>query len=99
MTVGELLRRISSRELSEWLAFYELEPFGLERADMRAAIVASTVANTARDPKRRARPWMPGDFMPRFDRPVQTWQEQLKLVEMLNAAFGGKDLRGERSRG
>jgi len=95
MTVTELLRRISSRELSEWLAYYELEPFGEERADLRSAIVASTVANTARDPKKRARPFGVQEFMPQFqDRSEgQTWEEQLQLVEMLNTAFGGRDLR------
>jgi len=39
-TVRELLMRIDSRELSEWMAFYSIEPFGRTRADMRAAMVA-----------------------------------------------------------
>lgn len=33
------------------------------------------------------------DYMPKIKRSKQTWQEQLTLVEMLNAAFGGEDLR------
>jgi len=28
MTVDEMLRRMSSREITEWMAFSELEPFG-----------------------------------------------------------------------
>jgi len=94
MTVGELLARISSRELSEWAAFAQLEPFGEEREDLRAGIVAATVANTARDPKRRRRTFEPKEFMPRFgEEKEQGWEEQLAIVEVLNAAFGGKDLR------
>jgi hypothetical protein len=95
MTVDELLHRISSRELAEWQAYFRLEPFGEERADLRAAIIAATVANTARDPKRRRRPFRPEEFMPRFgrERLRQTWQEQLAIVEMLNVALGGHDLR------
>jgi len=95
MTVGELLARVSSRELSEWMAYAEIEPFGEVRADLRAGIIASTVANTARDPKKRRRPFQPREFMPRFERPrrQQTWQEQLHIVEMMNVAFGGRDLR------
>lgn len=92
-TVGELLARISSRELAEWMAYYRIEPWGEERDDLRAGIVASTVANTARDPRKRPRPFRPRDFMPDFGRPEQTWQEQLQLVEMFNRAFGGRDLR------
>jgi hypothetical protein len=96
MTVGELLARISSRELSEWAAYFELEPFGEERADVRAALVAATVANTARDPKKRRRAFQVQEFMPRFERkPKQTWEEQLALVEMFNVALGGRDLRGK----
>jgi hypothetical protein len=67
MTVEELLRRISSQELSEWMAFYQFEPFGEERDDLRAGIVASTVANANRDPK-KGRALKPQDFMPQFDR-------------------------------
>ena len=96
MTVGELLARISSRELSEWLAFYKVEPFGEKRADLRAAVVAAAVANTARDPKKRKKPFTPADFMPRFERKRerQSWEEQLRMVEMFNVALGGRDLRG-----
>ena len=93
MTVGELLARISSRELSEWIVYFEMEPFGEERADLRAGIVAATVANTARDTKRRVRPLEPKEFMPVFERerPRQSWQEQLEIVRMLNAAAGGEE--------
>ena len=90
--MGELLARISSRELSEWAAFAQLEPFGEEREDLRAAIVAATVANTARDPKKQ-RAFVPSDFMPDFEREPQSWEQQLQIVEMLNVAFGGRDLR------
>jgi hypothetical protein len=32
-------------ELAEWAAYYQCEPFGEERADLRAGIVASVIAN------------------------------------------------------
>jgi hypothetical protein len=87
---------MSSREFAEWLAYFELEPFGEERADLRSGIVASTIANVNRDPKRRRRAFRPEDFMPRFgprERKRSSWQEQLSLVEMLNAAHRGRDER------
>lgn len=92
----ELLHRISSRELTEWMAYYQLEPWGEERADLRAGIIAATVANAARDPKKRRRPFRPEEFMPKFDRRRQSWQEQLQLVEIINAALGGIDKREEK---
>ena len=74
MTVRELLVRISSKELAEWMAFYKLEPFGEERADIRAAIVACTMANLWRGKSQPAHRLE--DFMPKFEPPPQMdWQE------------------------
>lgn len=98
MPVRELLARTDSRELAEWMAYAQLEPFGEEREDLRAGIVASTIANANRDPKKRKKPFAPEDFIPDFAgawrraRQPQ-WMRLLSLVETLNAGFGGKDLR------
>lgn len=86
----------------EWQAFYALEPFGSERAELHAALAATLLAETNRDPKKRARRYEMQDFaLPAGlhmehtvrARPKQGWQQQLQIVEMLNAAFGGADLR------
>lgn len=61
-TVGQLSEEISDKELHEWMAFYRLEPFGDERADLRAGIIASTVANANRGKRGPVR--KPTDFMP-----------------------------------
>lgn len=45
MTVGELNRTMSSRELTEWMIYATIEPFGPAREDYRAALNASVVAN------------------------------------------------------
>lgn len=82
---------MSSAEFTEWMAFYQLEPFGEERADLRSAIVATTVANAHRG--KHQRPYRVEEFMPRFERYPKSPEEMLAYVEMLNAAFGGKDLR------
>jgi hypothetical protein len=76
------------------MCYSQLEPWGAERDDLRAAIVASTVANTARDPKRRRKPFAPADFMPKFAEQEQPSTERLlSQVEKWNVLFGGKDLR------
>lgn len=86
------LAHVSSRELAEWAAYYQSDPFGDERADLRAGIVASVIANVNRDAKKRAKPFEPGDFMPKFNAgaPVgkQTWQEQIEMARALAGAFG-----------
>jgi hypothetical protein len=67
MTRRELLARTTIREREEWAAYFALEPFGEERADLRSAIVASTVANANRGRKTPA--FKASDFMPKFTRP------------------------------
>lgn len=90
---------MDSRELAEWQAYAQLDPFGNARGDLRAGIVASTFANAHRDQKKRKKPFTAQEFMPEFAQakrqPQQTWQEQLAIVEMLNKALGGKDLRAK----
>jgi hypothetical protein len=65
MTVAELLDRISSKELTEWIAFYSLEPFGYLAEMHGDAITASTIANANRDPKKKAEPFSANDFLPK----------------------------------
>lgn len=77
MPVGEMLERMSSSELSEWMAFFSIEgPTGEERADWRAGMVASTIANVNRDSKRQKRPYKPEDFMPKYEQQAITADTQ-----------------------
>ena len=93
-TKRELLTQLDSYELSELMAYYQVEPFGPPAEFLRTGIEASTVANANRDPKKRKKPYQPKDFIPEFgEAREQTWEEQLRIVEMINAAMGGEDKR------
>lgn len=46
MTIGEMLRTISSAELELWQTFYTKYPFPEERADLRTALTCCVVANS-----------------------------------------------------
>ena len=92
MTVNELLGRISSRELTEWMAFSQLEPFGAEAGYVGHAITASTVANVNREKGKKA--YEVSDFMPTMGKKEpQTPAEMIQFAEMFTIALGGKDLR------
>lgn len=55
-----------SAEFAEWMAFERLEgPLGPEREDWRVALIASTIANANRDPKKH-RAYTPTDFIPEW---------------------------------
>ena len=87
---------MSSRELAEWMAFFELEPWGTEVEDWRAGLIASTVANANRDQKRRRRPYEPQDFMPRRDirskeTEEQSVEDQIAIVEMWARLLGNQE--------
>lgn len=96
-TVAELLSRVSSHELTEWMAYYGLEPWGEEREDYRAGVQVSTLANIHRDKEKRPQPFGPWDFFqrpgtpPEDAQPRQHWQGMLAAVRMINSAFGGTD--------
>jgi len=92
MTVNELLGRISSRELSEWMAFSQLEPFGAEIGFIGHAITSSVVANVNREKGKKA--YEASDFMPNFgEKKPQTVAEMVQFAEIMTFALGGKDLR------
>lgn len=81
------------------MAYAKIEPFGEERQDLRFAMLMALLANIHRDPKKRRTAYSPEDFMPNFGPPKRkekSWEEQLKIVEMLNAAMKGKDLRKDK---
>lgn len=56
---------MDSEEISEWVAMYRIMPFGEERSDLRAGIIASTTANVMRG--KGGKVFSPSDFMPNFE--------------------------------
>ena len=83
MTVKEMLARMDSTELAEWMAYYGLEPFGQEREALHAGIIAATVANANAG---KGKAYQPADFMPDFDRKEQTADD---MRAVLNKMAGG----------
>lgn len=86
-----MLDRISSRELTQWAIYYQMEPFGSEVDLLGHAITSATVANAHRE--KGSKVFKPSDFMPKFDRKAQTVEEQMQFAAMMTIALGGKDLR------
>ena len=88
-----MLSRISSKELTEWLAFYELEPFGSEADYLGHAVVASVIANVNK--AKGQKPFSVEDFMPKRSEGsgVQTEAEMIQIASMFTLGLGGQDLR------
>lgn len=63
MPRAELLSRMSSRELTEWMIYESIEPFPAERNDQEFAMLAALTANANRDEKKRSKPFELVDFL------------------------------------
>lgn len=75
--IAELQERISSHDFAEYWAHHQLEPWGLEREDLRAGIVAATIANANRDPKKKATPFTPDQFVLRAEEPERDDDDEI----------------------
>ena len=79
---------MTSAELTEWQAYYALEPFGEWRADLRSGMAAASLFNLWRgeNPPRK-----PSDFMLSFEPPepprIQSQEEQRKICMAMAMAF------------
>src|SRR5262245_55035770 len=88
-SVAELLSTVSSRELSEWMAYERVAgPLGAHRIDVAGALVAAVVANVNRPS--RSKSYDVEDFLPKWEyvapeemSPDQVWE----AVRQAHAAF------------
>lgn len=86
---------MSGEEFGEWMAYCRVNPFTEGRMDWRFAMLASVMASGL-----SGKEWGIEEFMPKLatasaESADVNWEAQLRKVEMLNAMFGGEDLRGE----
>jgi hypothetical protein len=84
MTVREMLGKLDSRELTEWMALDGMDPIGQERDDLRAGIVASVVANCHSTKGR----FKPSDFVPKFGPRAEKRKTPTELAAMAQAITG-----------
>ena len=90
-TRPEAMARCDSMEFAEWCAFYMLDPWGGERGDLQAGIIASTIAQVNAAKGKR---FKPSDFMPKFGpppKPPSADQLHSKLRTIFGALKAGPD--------
>jgi len=74
------------------MAYYSLDPFGLERGDAQAAQISAILAEIHRNRDMRPVPYEPKDFMPNYTKAVkqqQTPRDMLNLAREITLAMGG----------
>lgn len=65
----------------EWIAFYQLEPWGCEVEYQRTGILASIVANMFAG---KGKTFEPSDFIPKFGQPVKK-QTFAQMTQVMNS--------------
>lgn len=93
MTRTAMMESMSSAELSEWMAYYIVEPFGPETQYIGPAITSTVLANVNR--KKGSQKYEVGQFMPKFaGAQKQQTDEELQLkANSIFFSYGGKDMR------
>lgn len=66
MTVREMLSRMDSYELTEWMVEYGMSPWGELRDDHRTALQTAHLMDVHRDRKKRVQPFQAKDFLLTF---------------------------------
>jgi len=82
MTVGEMLERISSKELTEWMIYFNYFPFGEVRQDIQSALVSCTMANSFSTKKHKL-----NDFMLKFKAPKTKKKQSLDDMKNILKAY------------
>ena len=88
MSPRKMLGKLTVRELHLWAARWEMDPWSEERSDLRAGIIASTIAEVSRSKKHKSTPYKPMDFMPYTLKDKNVKNKELSA--RIKAAFKGK---------
>ena len=76
MTVADLSDRLTAAEEAHWIAYYRINPFGDERADVRSAQICQLLYNIHAPKGKKSEV---ADFMPyRKKKPAQTTAQDIR---------------------
>lgn len=64
-----MLHEMSWTQFVMWQRYYSLEPFGEERDDLRAGVIASTMANIHRDRDKHPEAFQAAEFVLKYGEP------------------------------
>lgn len=82
-----MLKQMSIRLFRQWRAYYDLEPFGEERADYRAASIVATLVNLNRRKGTSPRPV--SEFVLQFGEPKKKPAKDWRQLKALGAMIAG----------
>lgn len=102
-----MLRRLTFKQLAEWQAYENIEPFGDKRADWHAASICAAVANVTLAVHKQKKRFRVSDFLLEFGdhkdvkeevTPRQTWQEMKFIAQMQVALANAEEAKRKKRR-
>jgi hypothetical protein len=85
--------RLDQRQLAEWMAYYEVHPWGEEIDDLRHGINTAAIVNMLRSKGKAAKPQ---DFMVnKPEKKKQTWQDMKREARRIALVTGGKIVKAK----
>lgn len=79
--VDTMLSEMTASQLTEWAAYFSLEPWGTDVDDQRAGVVAATVANMAGKVLPKGKELSPSDLFPgRLPKPEPDLRAQVHAI-------------------
>lgn len=84
-----MLATISSTAFAKWMEYYEAEPFGEIRGELRHGQIMAMTANLNRNEKKRPAPFTAEDFMNFQNKPVEKKQSKAEVSAGLRKIFAG----------
>lgn len=96
MPVSSVFDEMTSAEVAEWQAYRQVELLPGERLEMLVATLIALTANIHR--AEHSEPLTALDFLPWLqddddEDDERRPEDMIRMIETLNAAFGGRDLR------
>jgi hypothetical protein len=79
---------LTAFQFNEWLAYYNIEPFGEFRSELRFGSVMALTANLNRDSKNKPEPFTALDFMNYVERPPEKVYSDAELEAYAEKVFG-----------
>jgi hypothetical protein len=86
-----MLDSMTVHQFRDWRAYYDLEPFGEERADYRAASIVATLVNLNR--KRHTPPRPVAEFLLRFGEQAPAEPVDWRVLKAKGAMIAGAHKR------
>ena len=102
MPVSDMLSRMTSQEITEWMAFANVEPIGDRRADIRNAQLMTILGNANRDTDAHPEPFSLAEFLHDWwaapdtgEIHEESWKTNLQKLEVIGIALGITPTQGE----